>query len=99
MLRIAIEGHGTAAQMLRLSGSISGVWVGELRRCCESCLAQGYRLVLDLQDVRYADYAGLELLSELKARDISVAQWTPLVSELLTAHEGQVGKKRAGNVA
>jgi anti-anti-sigma regulatory factor len=74
---------------LQLSGSISDAWVEELRECCEPWLAAGNTVILDLKDVQYADYAGLEMISKLKSRNVTVIRLTPLVARLLEAHEAQ----------
>ncbi len=89
MLRIATIEMESGSKALQLSGSISGPWVQELQECCETWLAGGNPLTLDLNDVQYADFAGLELLSKLKSRNVSVVGWTPLVAKLLDAHEAQ----------
>jgi len=52
-------------------------------------LAAGNAVTLDLKDVQYADYAGLELISKLKSRNVVVVRWTPLIARLLDAHESQ----------
>jgi anti-anti-sigma regulatory factor len=89
MLRITTIEVEAGATALQLSGSISGVWVEELQDCCEALMASGNPVTLDLRDVQYADVAGLELLSKLKARNVSLVAGTPLVAQLLDAHEGQ----------
>jgi anti-anti-sigma regulatory factor len=89
MLRIATIEMESGIKELQLSGSISGVWVQELKKCCEAWLAAGNEVTLDLKDVQYADYAGLELISKLKSRKVTVFRSTPLVTRLLEAHEAQ----------
>jgi anti-anti-sigma regulatory factor len=89
MLRITVVERESGAPSLQLSGSISGVWVEELQDCCETLLADGNPLSLDLSDVQYVDVDGLELLSKLKSRNVSLVGGTPLVAQLLDAHEGQ----------
>ena len=89
MLRIATIEMESGIKELQLSGSISGAWVQELRECCETWLATGNAVTLDLKDVQYADYAGLELISKLKSRNVVVVRRTPLIARLLDAHEAQ----------
>jgi ABC-type transporter Mla MlaB component len=89
MLKISAIENESGIKALQLSGSISGAWVQELQSCCESWLAGGSLVTLDLKDVQFADPAGLELLSTLKARNVSVVRWTPLVARLLDAYEAQ----------
>ena len=88
-MRITTIEMNPEASALQLSGSITGVWVDELQDCCETLLASGNAVTLDLGDVQYADASGLELLSKLKARKVSLVGWTPLVAQLLDAHEGR----------
>ena len=89
MLRIATIEMQSGIKELHLSGSISGTWVQELQDCCETWLAAGNAVTLDLKDVQYADYAGLELISKLKSRKVIVIRWTPLIAKLFDAHEAQ----------
>jgi anti-anti-sigma regulatory factor len=98
MLRIATVEMGSGAKALQLSGSISGAWVQELQECCETWLAGGNTVTLDLKDVQYADFAGLELLSKLKSRKVCVVGWTPLVAKLLDAHEAQRSQEETQDV-
>ncbi len=89
MLKISTVETKSGTKELQLSGSISGAWVQELQDCCETWLETGNAVALDLKDVEYADASGLELLSKLKSRKVSVVRWTPLVARLLDAHEAQ----------
>jgi len=89
MLRISTVETESGTKELQLSGSISGPWVQELEDCCETWLDSGNTVTLDLKDVEYADASGLELLSKLKSRKVSVVRWTPLVARLLDAHEAR----------
>jgi anti-anti-sigma regulatory factor len=74
---------------LRLSGSISDAWVEELQECCEAWLAAGNEVTLDLKNVQYADHAGLELISKLKLRNVTLVRLTPLLAGLLEVHAAQ----------
>ena len=89
MLKISTNETKSGTKALQLSGSISGAWVQELQDCCERWLAAGNTVTLDLKDVDYADASGLELLSNLKSRQVAVVRWTPLVARLLDAHEAR----------
>ena len=89
MLRITTVEMESGIKELQLSGSISDAWVEELQECCETWLAAGNAVTLDLKDVQYADYAGLDLISKLKSRNVTVVRLTPLVARLLEAHEAQ----------
>jgi ABC-type transporter Mla MlaB component len=89
MLKISTVDTESGTKELQLSGSISGAWVQELQNCCEAWLAAGNAVTLDLKDVEFADASGLELISTLRARNVLVVRWTPLVSRLLAAHEAR----------
>ena len=96
MLRITTIETESGTTELQLSGSISGVWVHELQTCCETFLANGNTLKLDLSDVQFADVAALELLSKLKSRsNVAVVGRTPLVTRLLDAYEAARDVKEA----
>jgi len=87
MLKIVTIDMESGIKELQLSGSISGAWVQELLECCETWLTAGNAVALDLKDVQYADYDGLELISKLKSRNVVVVRSTPLIAGLLKAHE------------
>ena len=89
MLKIETIEMESGIKKLHLSGSISGAWVQELQECCETWLAAGNAVTLDLKDVQYADHAGLDLISKLKSRNVAVVRLTPLVARLLEVHEAQ----------
>ena len=89
MLRITTIEMESGIKELQLSGSISDAWVQELQECCETWLAAGNAVTLDLKDVQYADYAGLELISKLRSRNVTLVRVTPLVATLLEVHEAQ----------
>ena len=89
VLKITTIEMESGIEELQLSGSISEAWVQELQECCETWLAAGKAVTLDLKDVQYADYAGLELISKLKSRNVTMVRLTPLVTRLLEVHEAQ----------
>jgi anti-anti-sigma regulatory factor len=89
VLKITTIEMESGIEELQLSGSISEAWVQELQECCETWLAAGKAVTLDLKDVQYADYSGLELLSKLKSRNVTVVRLTPLIARLLEVHEAQ----------
>jgi anti-anti-sigma regulatory factor len=89
VLKITTIEMESGIKELQLSGSISDVWVEELQECCETWLAAGSAVTLDLKDVQFADHAGLELISKLKSRNVTVVRLTPLVTRLLEVHEAQ----------
>jgi anti-anti-sigma regulatory factor len=89
VLRITTIEMESGIKELQLSGSISDAWVQELQECCETWLAAGNAVTLDLKEVQYADYAGLELISRLKSRNVTLVRTTSLVARLLEVHEAQ----------
>lgn len=92
-MRITTIENESGSTALHLSGSISGAWVQELQDCCETLLRNGNTISLDLSDVQYAAAAALELLSELKSRNVALVGQTPLVARLLDAYEASQGVK------
>ena len=84
MLRIETkEGHmGT---MLTLQGDVIGLWVGELQRSCDSAGASGNVLTVDLADVGFVDWAGVDLLRRLRDRGVSLVNASRFVLEQLKA--------------
>ena len=85
MLKISeIEASGPVVT-LKVEGRVVGPWVEELSRICESLLADGKRLNLDLGDVALADPGGLKVLSALKSQAVSLVNCSPFVEEQLKA--------------
>jgi anti-anti-sigma regulatory factor len=89
VLRITTVDMESGIKELQLSGSISDAWVEALQECCETWLAAGNAVTLDLKEVQYADYAGLELISKLKSRNVTLVGTTSLMARLLEVHESQ----------
>lgn len=73
-----------AGVALRVEGRITGPWVEELRRACEThALHDEIRLSLDLADIAFADAAGIALLTELRGRGVDLRSATPFIAEEL----------------
>lgn len=69
---------------LRVEGRITGPWVEELRRACEThALHHEIHLSLDLGDIAFADAAGIALLRELLGRGVDLMRATPFIAEEL----------------
>ncbi len=85
MLRITTLDLATQIATLRVEGRLVGPWVHELRIACESVLRQGRALNLDLVQLEFADVWGLELLSSIKKRGVTLANPSPFLEEELNS--------------
>jgi len=83
MLKISQAGQANHSVTLKLEGRVVGPWVGELRQVCETLLAEGRALKLDLSDVTFADAGGVVVLSTFKSRGVTFANCSPFVEEQL----------------
>ena len=78
MLRISrIE--VTDATTLRLEGSLSGLWVEELRRVCETTLADSEKLTVDCGGISFTDSEGISLMRELRRQDVDLRNCSPFL--------------------
>ena len=74
--------------VLRLEGTLSGQWVGELRRVTSEPLREpAARLVLDLAEVTFIDADGLALLRELLFRQVILRNGSLFVTQQLKTIE------------
>ena len=80
MLRISKLDSVERAATLRLDGSLSGVWVEELRRVCETRLA---KLNIDCGGISFSDTDGVALMNELRKRQVALSNCPPLLQFLL----------------
>lgn len=78
MLRIS-KPDGTEATTLRLDGSLSGVWVEELRQLCETPIAQGETITLDCGGVSFSDLAGVALIQDLRRQGARLVNCSPFL--------------------
>lgn len=79
MLRISKLNAVTEATTLRLDGSLSGVWVEELRRLCETTLADGKAITIDCGGISFSDSDGVALMQELRGRQVSLTNCSPFL--------------------
>jgi len=79
MLRIS-KLNSTGGTTLLLEGKLSGVWVEELRRLCETTLAEGQPLTIDCGSVSFSDLQGQELMRELLTRNVSLTNCSPFLA-------------------
>jgi ABC-type transporter Mla MlaB component len=77
-------GEGT---VLHLEGQVIGPWVGELARVCESALAAGEKVSLDLADVSFVSREGVRLLWTLRDRRVALLNCSHFVAEQLKSLE------------
>ncbi len=78
MLRIS-KLDVTDATTLRLDGSLSGVWVEELRRLCETTLAGGETITLDCGGISFSDIDGVVLMRELRRHQVRLTNCSPFL--------------------
>jgi ABC-type transporter Mla MlaB component len=83
MLKI-VDGKGASdGPTLCLEGQVIGAWVGELGRVCESILAAGEKLSLDLAEVSFVSREGVHLLWKLRNRQVALLNCSHFVAEQL----------------
>ncbi len=85
MLKIAFVETSNGTPTLSMEGRLIGPWVEELRRLCDSILAGGGKLILDLSEVSFVDRNGVELLQSLRQRHVVLVNYSNFVAELLRA--------------
>jgi len=83
MLKISQAGKANHSVTLILEGRVVGPWVGELRQVCETLLAEGQPLKLDLADVTFADAGGVAVLGGFKSRGVTLSNCSPFLEEQL----------------
>lgn len=68
---------------LRVEGRIAGPWVEELRTTCNvHSSPDPVQLHLDLEDVSFADAAGVAYLKELRDQGAGLFRISPFLTEL-----------------
>jgi anti-anti-sigma regulatory factor len=75
------------AQLLRLEGQVTGLWVEELRRVCNETISHDghgtHSLVLDLTHVSFIDADGVALFRQLTNRRVGLTNCSGFVTEQL----------------
>jgi anti-anti-sigma regulatory factor len=90
MLRVTVVDSTNTTVRLRVEGRLTGRCVEELRQSCElHALAEGMQLTLDLADVSFADASGIEVLKELKGRDVTILNLMPFLALQLCDATGE----------
>lgn len=83
MLRITVVESSPSAVTLRVEGQIAGPWVQELRATCNvHTRPDSIQLSLELEDVSFADAAGVAYLQELRDRGVGLLGVSPFLTEL-----------------
>ncbi len=72
---------------LTLEGKLAGPWVSELEFALEQELSRGETPALDLEQVRFVDAAGLDLLRRMRARGVEIVSQSGFVAELLRTED------------
>ena len=84
MLRITVVDLSASAVTLRVEGRIAGPWVEELRTTCNVHAGRDLvPLCLELEDVSFADAAGVAALKELRDRGVGLSHLSPFLKELI----------------
>lgn len=74
----------------RVEGRLAGPSVEELRQVCEPHVrADGTRLVLDLEEVLFADFHGIEALKCFKRRGVTLLNLVPFLALQLRDPQGR----------
>jgi hypothetical protein len=79
MLRISNIGSDEKVTRIRLDGTLSGPWVEELRRMCETDLAGERALAIDCGGLFFADGEGAALMRSLCDRDVALMNCSPFL--------------------
>jgi hypothetical protein len=83
MLRITVVESSARAVTLRVEGRIAGPWLEELRTTCKlDTSPDPVQLYLELEDVSFADAAGVAYLKELREQGVGFLQVSPFLTEL-----------------
>lgn len=92
MLRITVVESSATAVKLRVEGRIAGPWVDELRTTCNAHSAQEpLQLCLELEDVSFADAAGVVCLKELREQGVGFSRVSPFLTELFKSDSSPEG--------
>lgn len=84
MIRITVVESNARAVTLRVEGRVTGPWVEALRTSCN--LHAGWdpiQLHLELEDVSFADAAGVACLKQLQDEGVGLYHVSPFLTELI----------------
>ncbi|HTH46447.1 MAG TPA: hypothetical protein VMB21_02950 [Candidatus Limnocylindria bacterium] len=80
MLRVDRSQDPSGATWLRLSGHLTGPWIGELATACKELVGATPPPVLELSELVFADLAGLQLLAQLRQEDFRLIGSSPFIA-------------------
>ena len=80
MLKITHIAEEGKASRLRLDGALSGPWVEELQRLCETRLEEDGSLVLDCAGLSFVDARGIGLMRNLSAQQVLLVECSPYLA-------------------
>lgn len=84
MLRITVVESNARAVTLRVEGRVTGPWVEALRTSCSLHTDRDpIQLHLELEDVSFADAAGIAYLKELQGEGVGLYHVSPFLTELI----------------
>ena len=83
MLKISQIGSNDHSVTLKLEGRMVGPWVGEAREICETFLAEGRMVKLNLSEVSFVDQDGVNFLKNLIPRGVRLIGCSLFVEEQL----------------
>jgi CheY-like chemotaxis protein len=88
MLKVTVVESSDSNVRLRVEGRLTGHCIEELRESCElHALAEGMQLTLDLADVSFSDTDGIELLTDLRRREVTILNLVPYLALQLRVAE------------
>jgi ABC-type transporter Mla MlaB component len=73
---------------LQLDGSLTESWADELRLAVEGALSESPAVLLDLQQLRYADPQGVALIRQFMERRVVVVNGSPFIKAQLEMADG-----------
>jgi anti-anti-sigma regulatory factor len=90
VLRITSRGRDSH-RSFKLEGSLSGLWVNELRKAWAAApeSLQNPEVTLDLSGVSFIDEAGRDLLVEIRRTGAVLLGASPFIRELLEGNRGE----------
>jgi anti-anti-sigma regulatory factor len=85
MLRITeIEaGRVGGLRTIKLEGKLLEPWVDELNQSCLSHIEGQTRIQLDLSELTYLDWSGIQAIRDLRRRGVRIAACSNIAAELL----------------
>ena len=92
MLRLTLASQNAEQVLLQVDGWLAGENVELLEQEGKRYLGQGKRLVLDLEDTRFIDRAGIALLQEWSGEQLMLRNGSLFVRELLKAYDLDQGR-------